>query len=462
MSAASLILAFLLSGQLVADRYDTPGTTQDGGTVEAIGNPFETDAEPITPLQGPGAAQDSGNPQQPITPADDPSPPFGPNSQPGALDSQYSTPADSAPPPSQSDQGAPYPPIGSGNPERPATLGVYPSQPAGDRAGLPDDNLGAPLSDKKDSPTARMRAILEPPPQASLSGTPISLTQVVAMAGSRDYQSTCIDAYWDLGICVADYYLAIREQDEIRRIQEGMPSTATSAAWQEAGEQLAVRLRTSELAATAAQHRLASLLGRGMTLRQLPLPADVPHCGDYDTRYEQNFAGRPHPEAQELAALLPLRYEQLKVAAAGVSLEEERLAQLGMGLGADEQTLLQAAESLSLRRREFMQLAGDYNRRIARYTELATPGEIGSGRLVSMLISNPHSADSPASGGRFDDILDQQSRGAAPPQTFAEGWTPARTGDSPRRDRSVEQASAESQTQHREKSLLVSPRSLDR
>ena len=33
-----------------------------------------------------------------------------------------------------------------------------------------------------------------------------------------------------------------------------------------------------------------------------------------------------------------------------------------------------------------MQIARDYNRRIARYSELATPGQVGAERLTGMLI----------------------------------------------------------------------------
>ena len=105
------------------------------------------------------------------------------------------------------------------------------------------------------------------------------------------------------------------------------------------------------------------------------MPADLPHCGDYYARYDQVFAGRQSPEAQELSELLPMRYEELSDAAHGghaggrVSRARSRRSDGGDGTGT-----LRALELLALRRRAFVQIARDYNRRIARYTELASPG----------------------------------------------------------------------------------------
>ena len=65
-----------------------------------------------------------------------------------------------------------------------------------------------------------------------------------------------------------------------------------------------------------------------------------------------------------------------------------------------------ALELLALNRRAFVQIAKDYNLQISRYTRLATPGDIDTGRLVAMLIrtSSPTLADrsSIANGGSLD------------------------------------------------------------
>ena len=88
---------------------------------------------------------------------------------------------------------------------------------------------------------------------------------------------------------MADYYLGVREQDELQRLRSSV--TSVGPVWQQAESELGVRIGTSQRAAVASQYRLASLMG-GADAASLPLPADLPHCGDYYARYDQVFAGR--------------------------------------------------------------------------------------------------------------------------------------------------------------------------
>ena len=165
-------------------------------------------------------------------------------------------------------------------------------------------------------PSSMMRAMLTPPTGSQLTGQPVKLDEVVAGATSRMDQSQRIEAYWDLCSSVADYYLGVREQDELQRLR-GM-TQQPGAAWQQAQSELGVRISTSLKAAVASQYRLASLMGRAES-GFLPLPADIPHCGDYYTRDEQVFANRSSVEARQLSELLPLRYQELKDASTAVT-----------------------------------------------------------------------------------------------------------------------------------------------
>ena len=83
---------------------------------------------------------------------------------------------------------------------------------------------------------------------------------------------------------------------------------------------------------------------------------------------------------------------------------------------------LRALELLALRRRAFVQIARDYNRRIARYSELASPGQINAERLIGMLIKRAGSTTAATtSGRRRAPPPDRQSAAeSAPPRTFAE------------------------------------------
>jgi hypothetical protein len=304
--------------------------------------------------------------------------------------------------------------------------------------------------------------MLTPPAGSRLAGQPVRLADVIRSAGSRLDQSQRIDAYWDLCSSVADYYLSLREQDELQKLRGSVAKVGPT--WQQAESELGVRIGTSQHAAMASQYRLAGMMGRGGG-DSLPLPGDLPHCGDYYARFNQVFAGRQSAEAQQLSELLPLRYEELKDAGISVSRADDWLRDIAAQRSdaSDGTGTLKALELLALRRRAFIQIARDYNRRIARYTELASPGEIGPDRLLSMLIKPEGVVDSTATRTNSSaPPLNRQSQkqSLAAPKTFAEGWEPLK-GDSEAgatRDESVAPASAEAPSSpHVEHSLLVAP-----
>jgi len=143
-----------------------------------------------------------------------------------------------------------------------------------------------------------MRAMLTPPSGARLSGQPVKLVDVIRTGGSRADQLQRVETYWDLCSSVADYYLGLREQDELQKLRASVSKVGPT--WQQAESELGVRIGTSQRAAVASQYRLASMMGRGGG-DSLPLPADLPHCGDYYARFSQVFAGRQSAEAQQLS-----------------------------------------------------------------------------------------------------------------------------------------------------------------
>ena len=252
-----------------------------------------------------------------------------------------------------------------------------------------------------------MQAMLTPPRDSVLRGEPVRLIDVVSSGGTRNDQTQRIEAYWDLCSSVADYYLSVREQEELRNLGAG--GARQSGALQEAEKKMGVRSKTSLHAARAAQYRLAGFIGRGPN--SLPLPADLPHCGTYTSKYEQIFAGKSSPEAQELYQLLPLRYAELDDQAANVQSAEDWLkGVIARNENSDAVGNVRALELLALQRRAFVQIARDYNRRIARYAELATPGQVSPDRLTGMLIRRTSSTNPAA----------RQSGGVdSPPRTFA-------------------------------------------
>ena len=313
-------------------------------------------------------------------------------------------------------------------------------------------------------PSTLMRSMLAAPSGSRLTGRPVRLAEVLAGASTRQDQSRRVEAYWDLCSSVADYYLGVREQDELQRLRPSVPNDGP--AWQQAESELGVRIGTSQRAAVASQYRLASLMGAGVDVESLPLPTNAPHCGDYYARYDQVFAGRESPEARELSELLPMRYQELSDAAVAVTHAEEFLGAIAAQRGGSDGTgTLRALELVALRRRAFVQIARDYNRRIARYAELASPGPIDSDRLIGMLIMREgatNTATRPATSvpplNRHSQLPVDATNPAGDAQTFAEGWESIKSAAAAApRDDAVKPASAEAKRTRprREHSLLV-------
>jgi hypothetical protein len=402
------------------------------------------------------------------------------------------TPINSAAPPSAKSTAAPlnsgtadsaasspYAPRTLGSANQPQMNAASPPAGAGQFQSPPPNSQSQPnfLSDPPATsaqpangltPTSMMRAMLSPPAGSQLRGDKVQLLEVISTGRSRNEQTQRVEAYWDMCSSVADYYLGLRELDEFKKL--GTYVSRPGPAWQQAEKELGVRIDTSLHAARAAQFRLAGFIGRGVN--SLPLPGDIPHCGSYTTQYDKIFSGRSAPEAQELANLLSRRYAELADAATGVSRAEQWLDGSVQSGAPDGVGGIQALELLALRRRAFVQIARDYNRRIARYTELATPGQIGADRLTSMLIKRSPSSTATRGSAPVPGPNWQSSNSAAPPRTFAEGAPPTgfvpigsidnrEAGVQPNsggRDRGVQPAAAtQSERPTSEKSLLVTP-----
>jgi hypothetical protein len=152
-----------------------------------------------------------------------------------------------------------------------------------------------------------------------------------------------------------------------------------------------------------------------------------------------------------------MRYAELDEAATGVMGAEDWLkGVISRNENSDADGNLKALELLALERRAFVQIARDYNRRIARYSELATPGQITPDRLTGMLIKHPGSTTAPPvrQSGRVEN---------SPPPTYAnsanaDDWLPVEkpsmTGAA-KVDPAVQPASAMQTSENKEHSLVI-------
>ncbi|MCC6492628.1 MAG: hypothetical protein IT424_06380 [Pirellulales bacterium] len=272
-------------------------------------------------------------------------------------------------------------------------------------------------------PSEVMRSLMQAAGAEQLTGEEISLSDAVRQARSRQDQTQRAQAYWALSAAVGEYRLALRRQNDLAILRQGL--TSPGEQWNVHQQQAASRIESTRRAAIAAQVKLQQLLGRPST-SSLPLPGDAPHCGRYNAEYEEIFASRPDPVARELSALMPLRYAELRAQAQEIVEAEgwRDQARQRWSSAQDDLQLLNAQDLVCLKRRAFLDTARQYNQEIAAYTELAAPAVVAPDRLVAMMIRTSTSGGSafPATGG-----IDQASAmidGQAPGAVQQAGGTP--------------------------------------
>ncbi len=255
-------------------------------------------------------------------------------------------------------------------------------------------NLGTRERDAYEMLTNMLKA----PRNSQLGGSPTKLASIVSLGETRDKQSQIIDAYWALSSAATDYYLGLHEANELENLKKRVNTYSTSL--NEAIIQHATRTDTSLKAARAAQLRLARISGSSIRV----LPIDTPFCGPYTTRYSEKFPNGGPEEARILNELIPLRLGELEDAVEAVNRSEQWLAKVAADRSKNTSGtgMIRALELLALSRRAMVMITRDYNLQINRYSQIATPGNIETGRLVAMLIRTP-------SGGRSSSIASGQT-----------------------------------------------------
>ncbi len=199
MENGVLVLVFVLAGQLsqLNDRYSGAGQSPPPAN-NAPANAPDSSVIPI--LESPPAETSLPSNSQPAGTVRDP---YGSNAAPPGSGSSRSTLFDGA-----GSSRATSPPPG------------YGSLPASNSTTAP----AAPATTASGpKPSALMRAMLTPPSGARLPGQPLTLTDVVAGGQTRSEQALRVEAYWDLCSSVADYYLGVREQQELQRLRTIVP-----------------------------------------------------------------------------------------------------------------------------------------------------------------------------------------------------------------------------------------------
>jgi len=288
-----------------------------------------------------------------------------------------------------------------------------------------------------------------------LVGVQLSLAEAVQNASSRAEQTRRVGLYWELSQAVTNFHLASLEELELQSLLNGLGGNnlgQASQVWEVALQAVSARKQVARSAVKVAQLCLHQELGR-VSESNFPLPSDLPHCGAYQTKYEQIFQGRTSREAKQLGELLPLRYKELRQRASEAAAAREWLILVSQQRSpqSDGTQLLKAYEILALQRQTFVATAYQYNENIARYTELAVPQEIGTMRLVAMLIQTKGNSGVEWQRGAIQRATAEE----AVPQNNAERYQPRSTYAEPGRSETRRVPAGEVKG---ERSILVTPK----
>jgi hypothetical protein len=278
------------------------------------------------------------------------------------------------------------------------------------------------------SPGQLLRSLFATSLKNRIPGQPRSLADILGDAGglgevgadtlSRHEQTARIQAYWDLSAAIAQDTLAQLERIELQALHAGIQTP--DAGWQQVFAENQDHSHLTRRAALVAQYKLQQLtsdIRPQMTIADegLPIPVDHPHCGVYDTRYDQIFQNRPSEFAWQLHGLLGNQHQQLVRLAEAVESATIRRQQVSRQrpVQSNGSELLRAHENLRLQRRQFMAAVHTYNRTIADYTQLALPKSINARQLVAILIyvepSEPSDQESREAGQDADQDAGQEA-----------------------------------------------------
>ena len=272
---------------------------------------------------------------------------------------------------------------------------------------------------------------LADPAQFALPGAPTRLAELISRLIDRRQQIEATQTYWKLSAAMAEYRVCSECVAGLQQLlpAEGAPASpgdAIVAARLAAAE---ARLREAEAQVLAEQYLLADLT-RWTVANALPLPADLPHVGAYDTKFQDVYAGRvPPPRAYLLDRSLPLRLRSLEMRAAAVTAATHAVEADFEAFGKqqlDQVVVLDSIAELARQQRAFLVSVRDYNRDIAEYALSVAPANLSVVRLVGLLIPPADHAASPGEGAEG-----LRQAGFEEPLKSAAGERPARSAAAP-------------------------------
>jgi hypothetical protein len=241
-----------------------------------------------------------------------------------------------------------------------------------------------------------LAALLTLPDDVKPAGRWAPLVEAMAVSAEQSQQLEMARAYWKLTAALARYRIAWDEYQLLTLVHDELGARGRSP-----DDLVRAQVRRGQAAAEseeAAGELLAAQndLARRMRLPEgapLPLPADKPHVGTYNTHFEQIYGTvAPPPGARFANRTLELRRWLVEDRAAVVQAAHDVLEteQESYAAGATPfSAWLAALDRWSRERRTFLAAVMQYNDQIAEYALNVPRAGLAPDSLVGMLIKAP-------------------------------------------------------------------------
>jgi len=299
-------------------------------------------------------------------------------------------------------------------------------------AALSDEPLVAlPPRSRRPAADEMLDELLPLPADSAPEGRNVALADVLQAASTRPRQIEATHAYWQLARAAARYAIARDAAYELQQMADIARDAASLG-----GPLASARAERSdaEFELLNAQYRLLEVAGLS-TSERLPLSADRPHTGAYDTKFREVYAGRVAPaNARLIDRTLPIEKAAIDARAQSVqaardafdaALEGYREGRLEFAM------LLPALKAWAGERKEFVEQVIHYNDAIADYALAALASSMRADDLAATLIRSPLPATTTAGAGRPTASIPDTGVERA---TYEEPLTPTTPTEAPRSD----------------------------
>lgn len=287
-----------------------------------------------------------------------------------------------------------------------ATVPIRPQSPnnvATDAAS--NEPSGADGASQANMATAATRqliaSLLRLPEGSPANGSPLTLREAIGATADRTRQLEITHLYWRLNEAVGALRAAWDEAQQLQQLQAPAQDAGLLNAVRNSA---AARLQAAALAVNRAQHELAEMAAMAPGAA-LPLPADLPHVGGYDTYYERLARTRAMPaRARLIDRTLPLRRQVIDARVAAFeaarlslesNLESHRYGQTSLA------AVLDAVAETARQQESLVAAACQYNHDIADYALTVVGPQVNGETVVSMLIKT-NRQPTPAAGSSGD------------------------------------------------------------